>query len=71
MPFSNPVNLLIAGIYYALVGIIAFFSIFAVYVLLRYGRSRAFTFTVSVVYSLIFLAALQQSYTMLQTVLNS
>ena len=39
MNLSSPQNLLIAALYYALVGLLTFFSIFGVYVLIRYGKS--------------------------------
>ena len=67
MNTSNPINLLIAGIYYILVGIAAFFSIFSVYILIRYGRSRALCFSAAVIYILFFLSLLGQSH---QTLLS-
>ncbi len=62
---SNPVNLIITGIYYILTVMIAFFSIFGVYVLLRYGRSRTVSLSISILYSIVFLALLQLSYSTL------
>jgi hypothetical protein len=68
MDYSNPANLLIAGVYYILSGLITFFSIFTVYVLLRYGKSRALSMTISLLYSIFFLILLQQSFSTLQSI---
>jgi hypothetical protein len=68
MDYSNPANLLIAGIYYVIATLIAFFSIFSVYILLRYGQNRALSLVVSVLYSLFFILLLQQSYSTLQSI---
>jgi len=69
MNLSNPANLLIAGVYYVLVGLLSFFSIFGVYVLVRYGKSTPFALTIAVIYSFFFLQILSQSYQTLQTLL--
>jgi hypothetical protein len=70
MNLSDPANLLIAGIYYIIAGILTLFSIFGVYVLIRYGKSTLLAFSVSVFYSFIFLAILGSSYATLQTILQ-
>jgi hypothetical protein len=62
MNLSNPNNLLIAGIYFILVGIMSLFSLFGVYILIRYGRSVPFSITLSVLYVFFFLTILFQSY---------
>ncbi len=68
MDFSNPGNLIITGIYYILTVLITFFSIFGVYVLLRYGQNRTLSFVISIVYSVFFLILLQQSHSTLQSI---
>ena len=45
MNLSTPNNLLIAGVYFVLVGIMALFSLFGVYILIRYGKSVPFSST--------------------------
>jgi len=70
MNLSDPANLLIAGIYYVIVGIMSFFSIFAVYILMRYGRSTLLAFAFSIFYIFIFVSLLGNSYQALQTLLQ-
>lgn len=67
--FSPIANLLIAGIYYVLVVLMAFFSAFGVYVLIRYGEKRVPALLVSLLYSFFFLSLLAQSYASLQNIL--
>lgn len=55
-------KLLIAGIYYVLVGILALFSLFGVYILIRYGRTVPITTLVSIAFAIFFLTALAASY---------
>lgn len=69
MNLSSPTNLLIAGIYYVLVGVLTFFSVFGVYILIRYGKSTPLAFTVAVVYGFLFLTILAQSYSTLNNLL--
>ena len=66
----NPSNLLIAGIYYILVFFLSLFSVFGVYILIRYGKSKPFSLTLAIVYSIFFLAILAQSYGTLQSMLS-
>ena len=66
----SPANLLIAGIYYLLAGLITFFSAFGVYILLRYGENRLFSLVLGLVYSVLFLAVLQNSFQALTTITN-
>jgi hypothetical protein len=70
MNLSDPANLLIAGIYFVAAGILTFFSIFGVYVLIRYGKSTLLSFTVSVFYTFVFISILGSSYQTLQTILQ-
>ncbi len=65
---SNPVNLLIAGIYYVVAGIMAFFSIFAVYILIRYGQSKLLSLAIGVIYGFFFLTILAQSFHTLKSI---
>ena len=69
MNTSNPANLLIAALYYILVGLLSLFSIFGVYILVRYGKSTPFAIVVSIVYMFFFLQILSQSYQTLQGLL--
>jgi len=69
MNLANPANLIIAGLYIALVGILGFFAIFGVYVLIRYGKSTPLAVTISLLFSFIFLQILTQSYITLQKIL--
>lgn len=67
--FSPIANLLIAGIYYVLVILMAFFSIFGVYVLIHYGEKRGLALIVGLLYSFFFLSVLAQSYSSLQNII--
>lgn len=69
MDFSSPANLLIAGIYYILAAILAFFSVFGIYTLIRYGKSTILALTVSIIYCFLFLIILSTSYKTLQRIL--
>ena len=70
MNLSNPANLLIAGIYYVIVAGLSFFSLFGVYILIRYGKSTPLSLTIAVVYSFFFLKILAESYQSLGTILS-
>ena len=70
MNLSNPTNLLIASLYYVLAGILTFFSIFGVYILIRYGKSTPFALSVALMFSFIFLKILAETYQTLQTLLT-
>jgi hypothetical protein len=70
MDFTNPANLLIAGLYYALVGILSFFAIFGIYVLIRYGHSRFTALGVSILFAVIYLGVLSNSYRILVSILS-
>lgn len=62
MNLSDPSNLLIAGIYFAIAGGLVFFAIFAVYVLVRYGQNRGVAVMGSLIFTLFFLTILNNSY---------
>ncbi|MDR3642780.1 MAG: hypothetical protein P4L74_04105 [Candidatus Doudnabacteria bacterium] len=70
MNLSNPANLLIAGIYYVLVGLVSLFSLFGVYILIRYGRSLPLAFSIAVVYALFFLKILMETSQTLHALLS-
>lgn len=70
MDLSNPVNLLIAGVYWALTGMLIFFSIFSVYILVRYGKHRILTLLISIIYALIFLKIFSGSYSALKQLIS-
>ncbi len=70
MNLSNSTNLLIASIYYILVGLLALFSVFGVYILIRYGKSIPLAVTASVIYAFLFLTILAQSYQTLRGLLS-
>ena len=62
--------LLISGIYYVFVFFISLFSVFAVYLFIRYGRSIIIALAGSVIYSIIFLKLLSDSYQLLHTLIS-
>ena len=66
---STP-NLLISGIYYVITGMLALFSLFGVYVLMRYAKSTLLAFSVCIFYAFIFLTILNNSYLTLQSLLQ-
>ena len=68
MDYTNPANLIIAGIYFIITGIITFFSIFSVYILIRYGKSRNLSLVFSIIYSMFFIGLLEHSYSVLQSI---
>lgn len=70
MDLSTPANLLIAGIYLVVTGLLSFFSAFAVYVLVRYGQSRILAISISLLYGFFYLTILSASYTNLQQLLK-
>ena len=65
----TPLQLTISSVYYILVAILTLFSLFAVYLLIRYGRSIVLSLTLSIVYALFFITILSQSYQTLHLVL--
>ncbi len=65
----SPQNLLIAGIYWVLVAILGFFSLFGVYILIRYGQSRPLALSIAAVYAFFFLKIFIESYNTLKTIL--
>gem|GEM_PF-6219638 len=65
--FNSPTQGLIALTYYALVIGLTFFAALSVYILIRYGKTLAISFGVSVVFILIFLSILSRSYILLQS----
>lgn len=69
MDFANLSGLFISILYYALVGITAFFGIFGAYILIRYGQSLTLSFLGSVVFSIFFIVLLSSSYNILQSIL--
>ena len=70
MNLSTPGNMLIAGVYFVLTAIMSLFSIFGVYILIRYGKSTLLAFSVSVFYAFIFLTILGASYQALLALLQ-
>ena len=69
MNLANPINLLIAGVYFVIVGILCFFSFFGIYVFVRYGRSTYLTLIISVIFSVFFLKILSETYQSLNLLL--
>jgi hypothetical protein len=63
-------NLLISGVYYVLIAVLSFFSIFGVYILIRYGKTTPLAITIAVVYSVFFLKVLMESYQTLQRIIS-
>ena len=70
MNLSNPTNLIIAGLYLIMVGFLTFFSLFSVYILMRYGKSTPVALGASLLYAFIFLQILNSSYNTLQILLS-
>ncbi|MCL5775292.1 MAG: hypothetical protein M1333_03740 [Patescibacteria group bacterium] len=70
MDLSSPINLLIAGIYFVITAGLCFFSLFAVYVLVRYAQSRILAIGISLLYGFFFLTILSASYNNLQQILK-
>lgn len=70
MNLSTPSNLLIAGIYFVLIGFLIFFALFGVYVLVRYGQSRGMALLGSLIFALFFLTILGNSYQALLQILQ-
>ena len=66
----SPNNLLIASLYYIFTVLITFFSIFSIYLLIRYGRSIIFAITGSLIYTILFLKILSDSYQLLHILLS-
>ena len=66
----TPNEILISGIYYFLVAVLSLFSIFGVYILIRYGKSVPFALVVCLVYGFLFLTILAQSYQNLTALLS-
>ena len=66
MDYSSPANLIIASVYYLATGILSFFSIIGVYILLRYGKSRILSFFIGIIYAIFILTILANSYSNLQ-----
>lgn len=70
MDLSTPVNLLIAGVYFIVTGLLSLFSVFAVYVLVRYGQSKTLSVIISLFYGFFYLTILSASYANLQQILK-
>ncbi len=69
MNLSPIANLIVQGAYYILVGLMAFFGAFGVYVLMRYGEKQLLSLIVSLLFSLFFLVILTRSYAALQNII--
>ncbi len=69
MNLTNFPNIIIGGVYYIIVGIMVFFSLFGVYILNRYGESKILALFVSAIYIVFFLTILTQSHNNLQNLL--
>ncbi len=61
----NPANIttiIVSIAYYVIVGFLALFSFFAVYILMRYARNKIWGAIACLIYALFFLTLLQQSH---------
>jgi len=67
MDLSNLQSLAITGAYYLITGVLVFFSLFGIYILLRHGKSTLLTLFISLLYSLFFLIILAHSYQALKS----
>jgi hypothetical protein len=70
MNYGTPENLIIAGLYYLLTGGLCFFSIFGVYVLIRFARNTLLALVISLVFSLFFLTILSESHQTLSKIIS-
>ena len=69
---ANQIILLLAQIvYYILVGFFLFFSLFTVYILLRYGKSRLVSGVIALSYTILFLTLLILSFAAFQNAANA
>ena len=68
MDLSNPANLIITGIYYVITGFLILFSVFGIYILVRYGQNRIISLAISLLYAIFFLTILSQSFYTLQLI---
>ena len=71
MTFNQTLILIIAGLYYVIAGIFLLFSLFTVYIFLRYGRTRTITLVTAIIYALFFISILSVSLATLQSVIRS
>lgn len=67
MDFSNPVNILIYSIYTIAVATLTFFSLFGIFILIRNGQNRILSFTISILYIVLYLILLSSSYALLRS----
>lgn len=70
MNFPPPLSLIISSVYYLITILMAVFSLFGIYLLIRYGRSLPLSITLAAVYSLFFLILFFQSHTTLINLLS-
>ena len=70
MTLSFPASVLVLCLYYVLVGILTFFSLFGVYIFIRYGKTIPLTLAISAVYGLLFIKILTETYQTLKTLLS-
>jgi drug/metabolite transporter superfamily protein YnfA len=66
MDFNQIILLTAQVIYYILAGFFLFFSLFTVYILLRYGKSRLVSGLIALSYTVFFLTLLILSFAALQ-----
>lgn len=71
MDFNQIILLIAQVIYYILVGFFLFFSLFTVYILLRYGKSRLVSGAIAIGYSVFFLILLILSFAALQNAVGA
>lgn len=69
MPTNNIIFFFVAGIAALVVLFFAFFSVFSIYVLVRYGKSRTFSLTLSTIYGVVFVGLVLTTITKLQQLL--
>lgn len=66
MDFGSLLKLTVSIFYYVLVGAMALLSLFAIYILVRYGKTPLISLAVSIVYIIFFLTILGGSFAALQ-----
>jgi hypothetical protein len=62
--FSNPLNIILAVFYFAIILGLSFFSIFGIYILVRYAQSRVVALVVAGLYIFFYLTILAKSYSL-------
>ncbi len=66
--FQQLLQSALSAIYYVVIAVVTLFSLFGVYILTNYGRSRSISMAVSLAYITVFIILLATSYGTLRSV---